>query len=211
MNGGSSNAYTGASNTNYHFSVAPQHLDGALSRFAAFFHSPLFQASCTLRELNAVDSEHKKNKQQDGWRLFQLGKGLSVKGHPWSKFGSGNRETLLAAGRTAAAALKRKNNQSINKATETLGSREVTVPPSKSPSPSPESEADGGPAGQETRRRLIDWWGKEYCAGRMKLAVLGNGENHLSMAYSISEQQRSLRILGSNDDNGGLAVLSDPK
>lgn len=52
-------------------------LPHALEMFAAFFHSPLFTASGTNRELNAVDSEHKKNAQNDYWRLFQLMKGLS--------------------------------------------------------------------------------------------------------------------------------------
>ena len=45
--------------------------------FASFFHSPLFSEAGTARELNAVDSEHKKNSQSDRWRIFQLGKGLS--------------------------------------------------------------------------------------------------------------------------------------
>ncbi|KAI6045609.1 Metalloenzyme, LuxS/M16 peptidase-like protein [Pisolithus marmoratus] len=123
-NNGGSNAYTSSSNTNYHFRVSPPALPGALERFSGFFHSPLFAPSCTTRELNAVDSEHKKNHQADPWRIFQLNKTLSKAGHPWSKFGTGNRATLTAVGR-------------------------------------------------ETRRRLIEWWSKEYCASRMELCVIG--------------------------------------
>ncbi|EGN95669.1 hypothetical protein SERLA73DRAFT_113347 [Serpula lacrymans var. lacrymans S7.3] len=133
-NNGSSNAFTSTSNTNYYFSVATPALAPALTRFAAFFHCPLFSPSCTSRELNAVDSEHKKNHQADMWRIFQLNKELTKDGHPWKKFGSGNRESLSKAGKE----LKAK-----------------------------------GAVGRETRRRLVEWWSKEYCAGRMRLCVIG--------------------------------------
>lgn len=33
---------------------------------------------------------------------------------------------------------------------------------------------DGGPVGKEVRKRLGEWWAEEYCAGRMKLCVVGN-------------------------------------
>lgn len=92
--GGSSNAYTGTENTNYYFHVAADHLEGALDRFAQFFIAPLFDDSCTERELQAVDSENKKNLQQDAWRLYQLDKDTSHPGHPYKKFGTGNIETL---------------------------------------------------------------------------------------------------------------------
>ena len=51
--------------TNYHFEVAPDALEGALDRFAAFFTCPLFTESATSRELEAVDAEHNKNIQSD--------------------------------------------------------------------------------------------------------------------------------------------------
>jgi hypothetical protein len=57
-------------NTNYYFNVATSALAGALERFSGFFHSPLFAPSGTVRELNAVDSEHKKNLQNDIWRIL---------------------------------------------------------------------------------------------------------------------------------------------
>ena len=102
-NNGSSNAYTGTSNTNYYFNVSTSALRGALERFSAFFHSPLFAPSCTVRELNAVDSEHKKNHQSDIWRIFQVNKHLSKEGHPWRKFGSGNKESLSQVGKELKA------------------------------------------------------------------------------------------------------------
>nr|KAJ3423186.1 Insulinase (Peptidase M16) [Polyrhizophydium stewartii] len=92
--GGSSNAFTSADHTNYYFDVAADHLEGALDRFAQFFISPLFSESCTEREMNAVDSEHKKNLQNDMWRSYQLDKDLSNPKHPYVKFGTGDLVTL---------------------------------------------------------------------------------------------------------------------
>lgn len=91
---GSSNAYTGMDNTNYFFDVGHAHLEGALDRFSQFFVCPLFDASCTEREIRAVDSEHKKNLQSDAWRAFQLEKSLSDPTHPYSHFGTGSAKTL---------------------------------------------------------------------------------------------------------------------
>ncbi|KAM5532097.1 hypothetical protein V8D89_014261 [Ganoderma adspersum] len=176
-NSGSSNAYTGTSNTNYYFNVSPAALPGALSRFSGFFHSPLFAPSCTVRELNAVDSEHKKNHQSDVWRIFQVNKHLSKVNHPWHKFGSGNKDSLSKVGQD----LKAKgllNSDGAMKSAD--GSLAATPAESRAPSPAPsvhsatgESEGDGGVVGRETRRRLVEWWSKEYCAGRMRLCVIG--------------------------------------
>ncbi|KEY67145.1 hypothetical protein S7711_03006 [Stachybotrys chartarum IBT 7711] len=106
-NSGSSNAYTAATSTNYFFEVAakpandedpsdtnPSPLRGALDRFAQFFIEPLFLASTLDRELKAVDSENKKNLQNDTWRLHQLEKSLSNPKHPYCHFSTGNLEVL---------------------------------------------------------------------------------------------------------------------
>ncbi|KAI9355143.1 Metalloenzyme, LuxS/M16 peptidase-like protein [Zopfochytrium polystomum] len=95
--GGSSNAFTSADHTNYYFDVKAESLKGAFDRFIQFFVTPLFSPSCTERELLAVDSEHKKNLQSDGWRIHQLQKDLSEETHPYRKFGTGNAETLKGA------------------------------------------------------------------------------------------------------------------
>lgn len=91
---GAFNAYTAGERTNFYFEVGHAHLPGALDRFAQFFIAPLFSASCTQRELNAVDSEHKKNLQNDVWRISQVEKALSNQAHPVHKFSTGNAETL---------------------------------------------------------------------------------------------------------------------
>ncbi|ELU45408.1 insulin-degrading enzyme [Rhizoctonia solani AG-1 IA] len=165
-NGGSTNAYTSAHNTNYYFNVGSKSLPGALKRFSGFFHSPLFSESCTSRELNAVDSENKKNRQNDVWRIHQLNKSLSKIGHPWAKFGTGNRETLTAASRKKAHPELLAPN-----ASDSLANSQA---PSPSPSEMESSETgDGGAAGRETRRRLVEWWESQYSAERMKLVILG--------------------------------------
>ncbi|KAJ5575534.1 hypothetical protein N7535_002460 [Penicillium sp. DV-2018c] len=69
-------------------------LYGALDRFAQFFIAPLFLESTLDRELQAVDSENKKNLQSDLWRLMQLNKSLSNPKHPYSHFSTGNLQTL---------------------------------------------------------------------------------------------------------------------
>ncbi|WWD20389.1 hypothetical protein CI109_104865 [Kwoniella shandongensis] len=125
---GHSNAWTAMTSTNYFFDVAPDALEGALDRFAGFFTEPLFNEDCTEREIKAVDSENKKNLQNDAWRFFQLEKHLAKQGHPYRKFGTGNYETLWSKPKEA---------------------------------------------GRDPRRQLIEWWEKEYCARRMKLAIVG--------------------------------------
>ncbi|KAH0481370.1 MAG: uncharacterized protein KVP18_002938 [Porospora cf. gigantea A] len=93
---GDCNAYTSATNTNYHFRIAPEHFKGALDRFAQFFICPLFDQSCTKREVNAVHSEHSGNISNDPRRLFQLFKKTGVnKEHPYHQFQTGNLDTLL--------------------------------------------------------------------------------------------------------------------
>ncbi|KAF9882582.1 Insulinase (Peptidase M16) [Aspergillus nanangensis] len=69
-------------------------LYGALDRFAQFFVKPLFLESTLDRELQAVDSENKKNLLDDSWRLIQLNKSLSNPAHPYHHFSTGNLQTL---------------------------------------------------------------------------------------------------------------------
>jgi insulysin len=104
--GGSSNAFTDLEHTCYYFDVQSDCLDGALDRFAQCFIGPLFTQAALEREVQAVDSEHNKNLQQDMWRFYQLSKSKisgssnekqedgEPKPHPFASFGSGNQESL---------------------------------------------------------------------------------------------------------------------
>ncbi|GJN17492.1 hypothetical protein PR202_gb04563 [Eleusine coracana subsp. coracana] len=49
----------------------------------------LMSQDAVLREIKAVDSEHKKNLLSDGWRISQLQKHLASKDHPYHKFSTG--------------------------------------------------------------------------------------------------------------------------
>lgn len=91
---GIANAYTDSEHTNYHFEVDTTHLEGALDRFAQFFISPMFSKSCQDREIRAVDSENKKNLQNDRWRARQLDKLTANERHPYNGFSTGNLESL---------------------------------------------------------------------------------------------------------------------
>ncbi|CAM9359574.1 unnamed protein product, partial [Laminaria digitata] len=82
-----------------------------------------FTETATGRELNAIDAENAKNQISDAFRGYQLEKlrqgffGITPSAvlanptHPYSKFGTGNKETLLdrpsAEGRSARQALLR--------------------------------------------------------------------------------------------------------
>jgi insulysin len=116
--GGSSNAFTSTTSTNYYFELSASStsnsaassanasqsslpvpkekapLYGGLDRFSQFFINPLFDADTLDRELRAVDSENKKNLQSDNWRMMQLGRSTASEKHPYNKFATGNYQTL---------------------------------------------------------------------------------------------------------------------
>ena len=94
QHGGSSNAFTASEDTCYFFNINQEQLRPALDRFSQFFVAPLFTEAATDREVNAIDAENAKNLQQDSWRLDQLQKMRANPRHPYSKFGTGNRNTL---------------------------------------------------------------------------------------------------------------------
>ena len=60
-NGGSKNAATGEDYTYYFFDIKNEKFGEALDLFSQFFKSPKFEDSASNREMNAVDSEFKKN------------------------------------------------------------------------------------------------------------------------------------------------------
>ncbi|EMR09658.1 hypothetical protein PNEG_01848 [Pneumocystis murina B123] len=92
---GTYNAYTSTEDTNYFFSVEPKSFEKALDMFSQLFISPLILKRSVEREAHAVDLEHKKNLQNDAWRLFQLEKSISNPKSPYSKFGTGDYVTLV--------------------------------------------------------------------------------------------------------------------
>lgn len=92
--GGNSNAFTSGEHTTYYFDIRSECLGDALDLFAQFFLGPLFNEDSTDREVNAIESENQKNLMNDNWRLNQLDKQLSMEGHAYARFGTGNLATL---------------------------------------------------------------------------------------------------------------------
>jgi insulysin len=147
------------------------------------------------------------------WRIFQLNKELSREGHVWRKFGSGNRETLTRAGRE----LKMKGKLNGKVSSSKNSSLSPSPIPSRTASPAPsvtstssEGDADGGAIGRETRRRLVEWWSKEYCASRMRLCVIGKG-----MLFFISSLLSLLipkvRLIRRTDGSRLHSILTNPQ
>ena len=93
-NGGNVNAYTAPDRTVYGFSIQNDAFAGALDRFSHFFIDPLFLPSCIGRELHAVDQEHGKNIEHDGWRSYMILKETGNQNHPNAGFSTGNAATL---------------------------------------------------------------------------------------------------------------------
>lgn len=98
LHGGSSNAYTDSKITVYYLSVFHDALDEMLDIFSRFFIDPLFDKDSVSREVNAVNSEHQKNIQNDMWRTDRLYNMFYNNKNPNSKFGTGNLETLNKPG-----------------------------------------------------------------------------------------------------------------
>ena len=94
QNDGQSNAYTAEDETNYHFQIRNEAFEGALDRFSRFFIDPLMTDALSTRELNAVDSEHSKNLENEFWRTRQVWRSLLNPDHPHCGFSTGNSKTL---------------------------------------------------------------------------------------------------------------------
>ena len=93
-NGGFSNAYTKDDKTVFYFDVNNDAFEGALDRFSQFFICSKFSKDSVEREINAIDSEFSKNKNNDTWRLDQFYRSQLNHESPFSSFGIGNKETL---------------------------------------------------------------------------------------------------------------------
>ena len=95
-NGGSRNAATGEDFTFYYFDVKTEALDEALERFADFFKAPEFSEGATKREIEAIESEFKKNINSELRRVIQIEKTeLSAAGSALKRFATGNMESLI--------------------------------------------------------------------------------------------------------------------
>ena len=95
-NGGSRNAATGEDFTFFYFDVKIEALDEALDRFSDFFKAPAFTEEATQREIEAIESEFKKNVNSELRRVIQIEKTeLSAEGSALKRFATGNLASLI--------------------------------------------------------------------------------------------------------------------
>ena len=92
--GGSSNAYTDKTETVYFFNVLDSGLQEIINIFSRFFIDPIFDSNSINREINAVDSEHHKNINNDMWKQFQLSLDLANDDSQINTFMTGSLNTL---------------------------------------------------------------------------------------------------------------------
>lgn len=91
---GYSNAYTTNNNTCYYFEVANNKILKSLDMFGEFFINPSLKSESINREINAVDSEHKKNLLNDFLIEYNVLKQVVNPNNTFNKFGTGCEETL---------------------------------------------------------------------------------------------------------------------
>ena len=96
---GRTNAYTSTDRTVYGFAINNEQFERSLDMFSRFFIDPLFSESCINRELLAVNQEHNKNIENDGWRSWFIFKQEGNQNHPNAAFSTGTEETLKIVGR----------------------------------------------------------------------------------------------------------------
>lgn len=93
-NGGSTNAYTSDTYTNYLFDINSEKFIEALDMFSQMFVSSLLHESAVERELKAVNSEFTNYCNHDGWRSQEVMKCIANPNHPYKKFSVGNATSL---------------------------------------------------------------------------------------------------------------------
>ena len=93
-NWGSDNAMTDSENTVFYFECNPTRLREALEIFSGFFLAPLIKLDSVDREVTAVESEFERVVNNDSVRAELLLSSLAREGHPFGKFGWGNRASL---------------------------------------------------------------------------------------------------------------------
>jgi insulysin len=91
---GYSNAYTANDHTCYYFEVANNKILESLDMFGEFFINPSLKSESISREMNAVDSEHKKNLLNDFLIEYNVLKQVVNPKNTFNKFGTGCEETL---------------------------------------------------------------------------------------------------------------------
>lgn len=88
------NAYTDNELTNYYFEIGNGGFDSAIDMFAKMFAEPLFDPNAIEKEIINVNSENEKNINNNHWKMSQILKTFAKEEHPYSRFHTGNKDTL---------------------------------------------------------------------------------------------------------------------
>jgi insulysin len=92
---GKFNGYTDFTNTAFFYKVSSSNFKQSLNIFARFFIDPLMSTEYVNKEVNAVDSEFRKNIGLDEKRKEMVLRELSAQDSVFSRFSTGNIDTLL--------------------------------------------------------------------------------------------------------------------
>lgn len=95
--GGMTNAFTAGDRTVFFYTVSNESCLESIKRFGDLFANPLIQDQFTEKEVQAVNSESKKNLENDAWREWRLLGLAAQENHPWRQYSTGNSETLKNA------------------------------------------------------------------------------------------------------------------
>ena len=93
-NGGNTNAWTDTTSTVYYHSINKNKFLESFDMISRFFYEPLINKKYVDKEINIVNSEFEKNKQNDTWRENHLFKHICFKDSFYNTFSTGNLDTL---------------------------------------------------------------------------------------------------------------------
>ena len=92
--GGSTNAWTDTTSTVYYHSINKEKFLESFDMINQFFCEPLINKTFVDKEINIVNSEFEKNKQNDVWRENHLFKHISYEDSFYNTFSTGNLDSL---------------------------------------------------------------------------------------------------------------------
>ncbi|WAJ70987.1 insulinase family protein [Catenovulum adriaticum] len=103
--GGRCNAWTSLEYTNFFYDIPAQFLADSLAQFSQLFSCPLFSEYWIAKEVQSIDHEFHLKLKDDIRRLHEVHKETSNPKHPFSRFNTGNKQTLNADAKTLQSAL----------------------------------------------------------------------------------------------------------
>lgn len=94
LGGGYTNAYTSPEETNFYFISGENEFNKSVDIFSWFFRDPTLDSNSIQKEIENVDSEHRKNLNSDNWKAMRLIRLIADEEHTYHDFATGTRDTL---------------------------------------------------------------------------------------------------------------------